>query len=282
MTVAEKAAQLVIVPVYGDNPHPRSKQWREIRSAVVDLKVGGLILLNRVKNGVVQKAEPYQAAAFFNRVQKLAKTPLLIGGDFERGASMRLNGMPQYPHLMAYGAANDLAATRALGKATAREARALGVHWVYAPVADVNNNPENPIINIRSFGEDPKLVSAHVAAYIQGIHSDPAYPVLATVKHFPGHGDTATDTHIGLGRSFGNAGADGERGTGTVPRGRGGRRGLSDDSASVSAGDGTGSDPGHGVEEHRNRAAAGDAGIQGHHYNGCDGHAGLDEAVFPG
>jgi beta-N-acetylhexosaminidase len=199
MTLAEKAAQLLIVPVYGDNPHSRSKEWRTIRSSVADLQVGGLILLNRVRNGVVQKSEPYQSAAFFNRVQKLARIPLLVGGDLERGASMRLNGTPQYPHLMAYGAANELEATRALGRATAREARALGIHWVYAPVADVNNNPDNPIINIRSFGEDPRLVSAHVRAFIEGARSDPAYRVLVTVKHFPGHGDTATDTHLGLG-----------------------------------------------------------------------------------
>lgn len=199
LTLAEKAAQLIVVPVYGENPHPRSKAWREVRSAVVDLKAGGLILLNRVRLGVVQKAEPYQTAAFFNRIQKLSKLPLLVGADFERGASMRLNGTPQYPHLMAYGAANDLDATRALGRATAREARAMGIHWVYAPDADVNNNPDNPIINIRSFGEDPKLVAAHVRAFIEGARSNPAHPVLLTVKHFPGHGDTATDSHIGLG-----------------------------------------------------------------------------------
>lgn len=199
LTLAEKAAQLLIVPVYGDNPHPRSKAWRDLRSAIVDLKVGGVILLNRVRLGAVQKAEPYQSAVLFNRLQKLSRLPLLVGGDFERGASMRLNGTPQYPHLMAYGAANDLAATRALGRATAREARALGVHWVYAPDADVNNNPENPIINIRSFGEDPRLVASHVIAFILGARADPANQVLLTVKHFPGHGDTNTDSHIGLG-----------------------------------------------------------------------------------
>lgn len=199
MSVAQKAAQLLIVPVYGDNPHERSKAWRTIRTLVTDQQVGGLILLNRVRNGVVQKAEPYQSTAFFNRIQKLSRIPLLVGGDFERGASMRLNGTPQYPHLMAYGAANDMEATRALGRATAREARALGIHWVYAPVADVNNNPDNPIINIRSFGEDPAKVAAHVKAFIEGARSDPSQRVLVTVKHFPGHGDTATDSHLGLG-----------------------------------------------------------------------------------
>jgi beta-N-acetylhexosaminidase len=131
-------------------------------------------------------------------MQRLSTVPLMVGGDFERGASMRVSGTPKYPHLMAYGAARDLNLTRGLGLATAREARALGVHWVFAPVADVNNNPENPIINIRSFGENPADVAAQVRAFIEGAHSDPATRVLTTVKHFPGHGDTAIDSHMGL------------------------------------------------------------------------------------
>jgi beta-N-acetylhexosaminidase len=102
--------------------------------------------------------------------------------------------------MMAFGAANDLEATRALGAATAREARAMGVHWIFAPDSDVNNNPDNPIINIRSFGENPQAVAAHVKAFIEGAHSDPANFVLVTAKHFPGHGDTDTDTHMNLAR----------------------------------------------------------------------------------
>ena len=82
--------------------------------------------------------------------------------------------------------------------ATARESRALSVHWVYAPDADVNNNPENPIINIRSYGEDPAVEAQHLRAYMEGAKSDPANPVLVTLKHFPGHGDTATDSHYGM------------------------------------------------------------------------------------
>jgi beta-N-acetylhexosaminidase len=100
--------------------------------------------------------------------------------------------------MMAFGAAHDLAATRELGAATAREARALGVTWVFAPDADVNNNPDNPIINTRSFGEDPQAVAANVSAFIEGAHSDPGNYVLVTAKHFPGHGDTAEDSHLQL------------------------------------------------------------------------------------
>ena len=138
------------------------------------MRVGGLVLLNRVQNGVVRNAEPHALSAFLNRMQRQARVPLIVAGDFERGASMRVAGTPRYPHAMAYGAAGDIRATRANGAATAREARALGVHWLFAPVADVNNNPDNPIINIRSFGEDPAAVAAHVRAFIEGARIGPA------------------------------------------------------------------------------------------------------------
>ena len=199
LSLREKVAQLVIVPFYGDDLNSRSSAYAEYRRLVADVRVGGLILLNRVRHGSVEKARSHDVATFLNRMQRLAKLPLIVGGDFERGASMRLIDTTEFPHAMAFGAANDLALTRAWGAATAREARALGFHWVYAPVADVNNNPDNPIINIRSFGEDPAAVSRHVRAFIEGAHADPASRVMVTVKHFPGHGDTATDSHIGLG-----------------------------------------------------------------------------------
>lgn len=199
LTLREKVAQLVIVPFYGDDLNSRSSAYAEYRRLVAGVRVGGLILLNRVRLGSVEKARSHDVATFLNRMQRLAKLPLIVGGDFERGASMRLIDTPEFPHAMAFGAANDLVLTKAWGAATAREARALGFHWVYAPVADVNNNPDNPIINIRSFGEDPAAVSRHVRAFIEGAHSDPASRVMVTVKHFPGHGDTATDSHIGLG-----------------------------------------------------------------------------------
>ena len=198
MTLRDKVAQLVIITSYGEAPSSRSAAYRDFVRSVRDLKVGGMIVVNRVVGGSVRNAEPYAMATFLNRMQRLAKVPLMVGGDFERGASMRVSGTPKYPHLMAYGAARDLNLTRGLGLATAREARALGVHWVFAPVADVNNNPENPIINIRSFGENPADVAAQVRAFIEGAHSDPANRVLTTVKHFPGHGDTAIDSHMGL------------------------------------------------------------------------------------
>lgn len=204
MSVRDMAAQLVIIPFYGDNPASKRREYQEFLRQVKGNGVGGLILLNRVQNGVVRNAEALAVAAFLNRMQKEAKLPLIVGGDFERGASMRVTTTARFPHAMAFGAANDLTATRAVGAATAREARAMGVHWVFAPVADVNNNPDNPIINTRSFGEDPHLVAAHVKAFIEGAHAAKRDGVLVTVKHFPGHGDTATDTHIGLAKISGD------------------------------------------------------------------------------
>ena len=199
MTLRDKVAQMVFIHSYGEAPSQRSRDWRKFVQAVRDLKVGGVVVLNRVVGGSVRSAEPYAMASSLNRMQRLARVPLLVGGDFERGASMRVTGTAKFPHMMAFGAADDPELTRRLGLATAQEARALGIQWVYAPVADVNNNPENPIINIRSFGDDPALVSRHVRAFIEGAHSvDSAHRVLVTAKHFPGHGDTNVDSHIGL------------------------------------------------------------------------------------
>ena len=198
LSLRDKIAQLVIITSYGEAPSSRSTAYKDYVRAVRDLKVGGMIVINRVVNGTVRNAEPYAMAAFLNRMQRLAKIPLIVGGDFERGASMRVSGTVKYPHLMAYGATKDLDLTRGLGLATAREARAMGIHWVFAPVADVNNNPDNPIINIRSFGENPIDVAKNVRAFIEGAHSEARTRVLVTVKHFPGHGDTAIDSHMGL------------------------------------------------------------------------------------
>jgi beta-N-acetylhexosaminidase len=198
MTARDEIAQLIFIAFHGESPNTRSREYRRFVRLIAETKVGGLIL-NNVSNGrTIQKAEPYKVAAFLNKMQRLAAVPLMVGGDFERGASMRLEGVTVFPHAMAFGAAGDPALTRIQGEITARESRALGVHWVYYPVADVNNNPDNPIINIRSFGEDPNAVAAHVKAFIEGARADKKSFVLTTVKHFPGHGDTAVDTHVNL------------------------------------------------------------------------------------
>jgi beta-N-acetylhexosaminidase len=198
LSLPEKVAQLVFVPFNGAAPHPRSRQYRRFLHLVRNVRVGGLILVNWAEGRVIQRAEPHALAAFANRMQRAAKIPLLVTGDFERGASMRVSGTTVFPHAMAFGAADDPELTRKQGEITAREARAMGVHWIFYPVADVNNNPDNPIINIRSFGEDPQAVAKHVTAFIEGAHSVAGSRVLTTAKHFPGHGDTAVDTHVNL------------------------------------------------------------------------------------
>ncbi len=198
MTLREEVAQLVFIEFHGGSPNTRSRDYLKFVRLIRDTNVGGLILTNTNNARGVQKAEPYALATFLNRMQRLARVPLLVGADFERGASMRVSGTTAFPTAMAFGAAGDPELTRFEGEVTAREARALGIHWVYAPVADVNNNPDNPIINIRSFGENAQSVAAHVKAFIEGAHADKRNFILTTAKHFPGHGDTAVDSHLSL------------------------------------------------------------------------------------
>jgi beta-N-acetylhexosaminidase len=200
MSLRDKVAQLVVGACYGDVPASKSPAFQKYKHWVADLHIGGMIVINHVDHGLVRYAEPHAMAVFLNQMQKMAKTPLLVASDFERGASMRVNGSAKFPYNMAFAAARDVEASRFEGRMTAREARALGVHWVLAPVADVNNNPDNPVINIRAYSENPEEVAEHTAAYIDGAHSDPKNRVLVTAKHFPGHGDTNIDSHLGLAR----------------------------------------------------------------------------------
>ena len=200
MTFRDRVAQLVIGVTNGDVFSTQSEDYKKYRHWVRDLHIGGFIVNNDVEFGSARNANPYAMSVFLNQMQRMSKLPLLIGSDFERAASMRVTGGTQFPHSMAFGATGDPSNSKFEGLVTAREARALGVHWVFAPVADVNNNPKNPVINIRSYGEDPDQVSAHVAAFIQGAHQDPTARVLVTAKHFPGHGDTDVDSHYGLPR----------------------------------------------------------------------------------
>jgi beta-N-acetylhexosaminidase len=192
----DRVAQLIVVRGYGDYLNSQSAEYRRLVHWIRDVHVGGMIIANRVRDGRVINAQPYEMAVFLNHLQRLAHTPLFFGSDFERGASMRVAETARYPYMMAFGAAHDLKVVRELGAATAREARALGITWVFAPDADVNNNPDNPIINTRSFGENPEAVAQSITAFIEGAHADPNDYVLLSAKHFPGHGDTAEDSHM--------------------------------------------------------------------------------------
>ncbi len=196
LSLHDRIAQLFVVRGYGDYPASDNAEYKRFERWIREDHVGGFIVAGRIRNRTVIAANPFEMAVFINHVQHLARTPLLVASDFERGASMRVSETAKFPYMMAFGAARDLDATRRLGVATAREARALGVNWVFAPDADVNNNPGNPIINVRSFGEDPQEVAANVGAFIDGAHSDARNYVLVSAKHFPGHGDTAQDSHM--------------------------------------------------------------------------------------
>ncbi len=201
MTLQDRVAQLLMATCYGEAIGVTTPAFRKYRHWVADLHVGGFIVANTAgRNGSIRAAEPHAMAILLNRLQRLSTVPLIVGADFERGSSMRVDGGTLFPYNMAYGAAGDFNADKFEGLTAAREARAVGVHWIFAPVADVNSNPENPIINIRSYGENPELVAQHVAAYIEGAHSDPQHYVLTTAKHFPGHGDTNIDSHLNLAR----------------------------------------------------------------------------------
>ena len=152
------------------------------------------VLLNP-SYGTVIRGQPLEAAVTLNRLQRLAKVPLLNAADFEFGVGMRIAGGTEFPRAMAFGATGDPSLAERAARIIAEESRAIGVHVDFAPVADVNNNPRNPVINTRSFGEDPAKVGAMAAAFVRGLK---AGGVLATLKHFPGHGDTDIDTHLGL------------------------------------------------------------------------------------
>ena len=152
------------------------------------------VLLNPTY-GTVTLGQPLEAASIVNRLQALSAIPLLNSADFETGVGFRIAGATMFPRAMAFGAAQDESLAYEAGRVTGEEARALGVRVNFAPVVDVNNNPRNPVINTRSFGEDPARVSALASAYVRGLQST---GVIATLKHFPGHGDTDVDSHLGL------------------------------------------------------------------------------------
>ncbi|MBK9064612.1 MAG: glycoside hydrolase family 3 C-terminal domain-containing protein [Acidobacteria bacterium] len=186
MPLEEKVGQLFAVPANGVFMSEDSEQFRTLKHHVVDNRVGGVML---------SRSSVYGAAVLVQKLQELARTPLLVSADLEAGSGMRFEDATYGPWAMAIAATGDPSLAERRGKATAEEARAIGIGQVYAPVADVNVNPDNPVINVRSFGEDPADVARYVAASVRGLQSG---QVLATLKHFPGHGDTAQDSHRSL------------------------------------------------------------------------------------
>ncbi|HEV7838981.1 MAG TPA: glycoside hydrolase family 3 N-terminal domain-containing protein [Gemmatimonadaceae bacterium] len=198
LTLREKAAQIVWPWVLGDYVSGDSPQWRRLTQYIQQDKVGGFI---------ISVGSPTEVAAKLNAFQSMSKLPLLFGADLEAGAGFRarggyfvpnaidLGGAIVFPPEMAIGATGDTTLAYEQGRLTAQEGRALGIHIAYAPVLDVNNNPDNPVINTRSYGEDPDLVARMGVAFIHGLQD---HGMIATGKHFPGHGDTGVNSHLAL------------------------------------------------------------------------------------
>jgi beta-N-acetylhexosaminidase len=198
MSLEEKIGQMIMPWARIEFMNVDNPDYLLLREEMRKYHVGGFGVTVFADGSSLRKSEPLEAAALTNGLQRDSKYPLLFAADFERGLSMRLNGATAFPAAMAFGATGNKDLARQFGQITAQEARAIGIQWNWFPVADVNSNPANPIINTRSFGEDPALVGEMVAAYIAGARSE---GMLTTVKHFPGHGDTDTDSHLTLARS---------------------------------------------------------------------------------
>jgi beta-N-acetylhexosaminidase len=186
MSLEDKVAQMIGCRYSGEFLPADGDQLAFLRRLVAEHKIGGLAIF---------LGEAYETAVLNNALQALADVPLLIGSDLERGAGNQISGATLFPTIMGLGASGSEELAYGMGKTTALESRAVGIHMLYAPVVDVNINPDNPIINTRAVGEDPELVSRIAAAFARGCQDNGA---LATAKHFPGHGDTAVDSHIQL------------------------------------------------------------------------------------
>jgi beta-N-acetylhexosaminidase len=201
MSVEEKIGQLFMIWTRAQFFNVNSPDYAQLRDTMNKYHVGSFAMTVRYEPPFLYRNEPFEAAELLNRLQSDSKLPLLIAADFELGVSNRLRGTTAFPNAMAIGATGRADYAESFGRITGLEARAIGVHWNFFPVADVNSNPDNPIINTRSFGEDPQQVGEMVSAYIRGAHSS---GMLTTAKHFPGHGDTATDSHLGLAQVSGD------------------------------------------------------------------------------
>ncbi len=205
LSLEDLVAQMVFASVDSTYLSSDTDKYDAIVRLVRDTHVGGVlafggtelvppVLLNSTYGPIIL-GQPLELASILNRLQGLSPQPLLTAADFEWGAGMRIAGATKFPRAMAFGAAGDEGLAYEAGTVAARESRSLGVYVNLGPVADVNNNPRNPVINIRSFGEDPARVGRMVSSWVRGLQDG---GVVATLKHFPGHGDTDVDSHLGL------------------------------------------------------------------------------------
>lgn len=196
LSLEEKVGQLFMIRLPVEFLNGRSPGYFELRNNIRKYHIGSLAMSAPAQGRARDSNRRYETVTLLNQLQQESKLPLLIAGDFERGVlPAHLFGTTVFPHAMAFGAAGNLAYAEEFGRITAQESRALGVHWNLFPVADVNSNPANPIIGTRAFGANPEQVGNLVAAYIRGARAN---GMLTTAKHFPGHGNTATDSHLAV------------------------------------------------------------------------------------
>ena len=195
MTLREKIGQMLMIYYFGRLTSTESPEYQEMLHEIQDNHIGGVIIGTTRGPLGINRSEVYPTAVILNEFQRRSKVPLLVGADFEAGTGQRLDEGTTFPASMAVAAAGDPRLSYEEGKIIAREARAAGVQWIFAPVVDVNNNPLNPIINTRSFGEDPASVSEYAENFIRGVQDNGA---MATAKHFPGHGNVNADSHLTL------------------------------------------------------------------------------------
>ena len=201
LSLEEKVGQMLQVRCYADYASLDSADYKSLREELQKYHIGSVVLAAHINRQGLLRVSATDVARVTNQLQTDSKLPLLVAADLERGVASRLNDVPDFPWPMAFGAVGNATEVERFAAITARQARAVGIHWALAPVADVNSNPANPVINDRSFGEDPEQVGALVAAFIRGGHEN---GLLVTAKHFPGYGDTSIDSHRSIASVEGN------------------------------------------------------------------------------
>jgi beta-N-acetylhexosaminidase len=197
LSLEEKVGQMFMIRVQTEFFNAKSPDYLQLGDNLRRYHIGGVLLTVASEGGAVFRNQPYEAAMFTNQLQRDSQLPLIFAADFERGLAMRFHGTTGFPAAMAFAASGNPHYAAEMARVVAQEARAIGVQWNFFPVADVNSAPANPIINTRAFGEDPQQVIPYVLAYLGAAREN---GMLTTAKHFPGHGDVESDSHLGVAR----------------------------------------------------------------------------------
>ncbi|MFZ3211880.1 MAG: glycoside hydrolase family 3 protein, partial [Terriglobales bacterium] len=197
LSLEEKIGQMLMIRAQTEFFNAQSPDFLQLRDNLRRYHIGGVLLTVASEGGAVFRNQPYEAAMLTNQLQRESRLPLIFAADFERGLAMRFHGTTGFPAAMAFAATGNPRYAAEMARVVAQEARAIGVEWNFFPVADVNSAPANPIINTRAFGENPQQVIPYVLAYLSGAREN---GMLTTAKHFPGHGDVETDSHLGIAR----------------------------------------------------------------------------------